>query len=124
MGTWQLLDYPEAREVHNAFAASLRHLLAGKPAYLLHDHVLFRLSMETEESGGVRRRYLLLEPVAAIGETGQRDLERMRLEAPFKSDGLLLPSYEDHEATAQISALLTERAGRAFLEDVHDRLHK
>ena len=125
MSKWQLLDYPNAREIGNPFAASLRQLLAGRPAYLLHDQVLFALTMETiAEKNDERRRFLLLEAVAAIGDAGQNDLARLRRGTPFRSDVIRLPRFPDPEATTQIGALLTERAGQAFLEEVHDRLHE
>lgn len=125
MGIWQLLDYPNARDTVDPFAASLRQLLAGRTAYLLHDQVLFALSMETtDEEGGEEWRFLVLEAVASIGEAGRSDLARLRLATAFRSKGVRLPRFPDPEATTQIRALLTEREGQAFLDEVHDRLHE
>lgn len=124
MGKWQLLDYPRGREVDNVPAAALRRLLAGEPAYLLHDQVLFAMRAETQDQGGVRERTLVLEAVAAIGDLGHWDLNALREREPLRSSALRLPSYEDAGATEQIAGLLTERAGQAFLDQVHDGLHK
>ena len=125
MGKWALLHYPEPREVADAIGAGVRRLLARKPVYLLHDQVVFALKMKTEDrAGGVRGRFLLLETIAAIGEAGQRDLEKLRLGGPLQSDALRLLAYEDAEATEQVDGLLTERAAEAFLDKVHDQLHK
>ena len=125
MGRWQLLEYPQGRVVDDVPAAALRHLLAGRPAYLLHDQVLFAMRMETQDQDdGIRERTLVLEAVAAIGDLGHSDLNALREKGPFRSSGLRLPSYEDAGATDQVAGLLTERAGQAFLEQVQDQLHK
>ncbi|HET6493968.1 MAG TPA: hypothetical protein VFH61_01205 [Thermoleophilia bacterium] len=125
MGKWQLLDYPQGRVVDDVPAAALRHLLASKPAYLLHDQVLFAMRMETQDQDdGVRERILVLEAVASIGDLGHWDLNALRERGPFRSSGLRLPSYEDAGATDQVAGLLTERAGQAFLDQVQDELHK
>ena len=125
MGKWQLLDYPRGRVLENVPAAALGRLLAGEPAYLLHDQVLFALHMETQDQDdGARERTLVLEAVAAIGDLGHWDLNALREKGPFRSNGLRLPSYEDPGATDQVAGLLTERAGQAFLDQVQDELHK
>jgi hypothetical protein len=125
MGKWQLLDYPRGRVLESVPAAAVGRLLAGEPAYLLHDQVLFALRMETQDQDdGVRERTLVLEAVAAIGDLGHWDLNALREKGPFRSSGLRLPSYDDPGATAQVAGLLTERAGQAFLDQVQDELHK
>lgn len=125
MGKWQLLDYPQGRVLENVPAAALRRLLTGRPAYLLHDQVLFAMRMETQDQDdGARERTLVLEAVAAIGDLGHWDLNALREKGPFRNSGLRLPSYEDAEATDQVAGLLTERAAQAFLDQVQDELHK
>ncbi|MEZ5124944.1 MAG: hypothetical protein R2826_01665 [Thermoleophilia bacterium] len=124
MGNWQLLDYPNGRTAQEAPSAAMRRLLAGQPAYLLHDQVVFALSMETREEDGVRERTLVLDAVAALGDLGHSDLTRMRERGPFRSNALRLPVFADAGATTQVAGLLTERAGQAFLDQVHDDLHK
>ena len=124
MGKWQLLDYPRGRQVEGVPAAALGRLLAGQSAYLLHDQVLFAVRMETQDQADARERTLVLEAVAAIGDLGHSDLNSLREKGPFKSSGLRLPSYEDPGATEQVAGLLTERMGQAFLDQVHDDLHK
>lgn len=125
MGRWQLLDYPQGRVVDDVPAAAVRHLLAGRPAYLLHDQVLFAMRMETlDQADGMRERGLVLEAVAAIGDLGHSDFNALREKGPFRSSSLRLPFYEDAGATDQVAGLLTERAGQAFLDQVQDELHK
>jgi hypothetical protein len=125
MGKWQLLDYPQRRVVDDVPAAAIRHLLADRPTYLLHDQVLFAMRMETQDQAdGTRERTLTLEAVAAIGDLGHWDFNALREKGPFRSSSLRLPWYEDAGATAQVAGLLTERAGQAFLDLVQDELHK
>ena len=124
MGKWQLLDYPRGREVEGVPAAALARLLAGQSAYLLHDQVLFAMRMEAQDQPSARECTLVLEAVAAIGDLGHSDLNALREKEPFSSSGLRLPSFEDPGATEQVAGLLTERAGQAFLDRVHDELHK
>jgi hypothetical protein len=124
MGKWQLLDYPERRITEDVPAAAMTSLLSGKPTYLLHDQVVFLLTMATQDAGGGRERTLALTPVAAIGDLGHSDLARLNERGPFRSTPLRLPVYGDAGATAQIAGLLTERAGQAFLDQVQDELHK
>ncbi len=124
MGKWQLLDYPQGRIVDDVPAAAVHRLLAGRPAYLLHDQVVFALTMETEQVVDVRERTLVLEAVAAIGDLGHADLGALRQKEPFRSTHLRLPSYPDAGATDQVAGILTERAAQAFLDQVQDELHK
>lgn len=124
MSKWQLLDYPERRVTEDAPGAALTSLLSGKPTYLLHDQVVFLLTMDTVDIAGVHERTLILAPIAAIGDLGHADLRRLRERGPFRSAPLRLPAYDDPGATAQIAGLLTERAGQAFLDQVQDELHK
>ncbi len=125
MGKWQLLDYPQERAVDNVPAAALRRLLTGKPAYLLHDQVVYLMCMETRDAGdGQRERTLMLDAVAALGDLGHSDLGVVRERGGFRSAPLRLPSFEDRGATEQVAGLLSERAGQAFLDHVHDELHK
>lgn len=124
MGKWQLLDYPERRITEDVPAAAMTSLLSGKATYLLHDQVVFLLTMETQDIGGGRERTLVLAPVASIGDLGHADLARLNERGPFRSAPLRLPVYNDAGATAQIAGLLTERAGQAFLDQVQDELHK
>lgn len=124
MGKWQLLDYPQERAVEDVPGAAIRRLLTGKPAYLLHDQVIYLMSMETHDQGGARERVLTLEAVAALGELGHSDLSVLRERGPFRSSPVRLPSFEDRGATEQLAGLLTERAGQAFLDQVHDDMHR
>jgi hypothetical protein len=124
MGRWQLLDYPWGRTVEEVPASAVRLLLAGKPAYLLHDQVVFALTMQTEQAPGGRERTLALEAVAALGELGHSDLAALREKEPFRSARLRLPSYPDAGATEQVAGILTERAAQAFLDQVQDDLHR
>lgn len=124
MGKWQLLDYPERRVTEDVPAAALTSLLSGKPVYLLHDQVVFLLTMDTVDIAGVRERTLILAPVASIGDLGHADLAHLTERGAFRSAPLRLPVYDDPGATAQIAGLLTERAGQAFLDQVQDELHK
>jgi hypothetical protein len=124
MGRWQLLDYPWGRTTDDVPAAAVRLLLAGKPAYLLHDQVVFALTMETEQAAGARERGLVLEAVAALGDIGHTDLAALREKEPFRSARLRLPSYADAGATEQVAGVLTERAAQAFLDQVQDELHR
>lgn len=123
MGKWQLLDYPQGRVLENVPAAAVHRLLAGRPAYLLHDQVVFTLTMETEQIADARERTLVLEAVAAIGEIGHHDLTALREKGRIRSTRLRLPRYPDAGATDQIAGLLTERAAQAFLDQFHEEMH-
>jgi hypothetical protein len=124
MGKWQLLDYPCGRVAEDVPGAALRQLLKGKPAYLLHGQVIYLMGMETRDGGGVRERTLTLEAIAALGELGHSDLAVLRERGPLQSAPLRLLSFEDRGATEQVDGLLSERAAQAFLDDVHEDLHK
>lgn len=125
MGKWQLLDYPQERTTTDVAGAAMRHLLAGKPAYLLHDQVVFTLTMETGAlPDGTRERVLVLEPSAGLGELGHEDLRRLKERGPFRSTAIRLPAFPDAAAADQVAGLLTERAGQAFLDQLHDEFHK
>ena len=125
MGKWQLLDYPCERVVEDVPGAALRRLLKGKPAYLLHGQVLYLMGMETRDGGGgVRERTLTLEAIAALGELGHSDLAVLRERGLLRSAPLRLLSFEDRGATEQVDGLLSERAAQAFLDEVHEELHK
>lgn len=125
MGKWQLLDYPYERTADDVPGAAMKRLLAGKPAYLLHDQVVYTMTMETVDlADGTRERVLVLEPSAALGELGHVDLASQKERGPFRSSVLRLPSFADSGASDQVAGLLTERAGQAFLDQLHDDLHR
>lgn len=125
MGKWQLLDYPHGREVNDVFTGAVRRLLADGRAYLLHDQVVFALTMDTQDQAdGDRERFLILQPVASLGEIGHWELGALSGEGPIRSSGLRLPVFDDIGASEQVAGLLTEREGQAFLEHVHDQFHK
>lgn len=120
MGKWQLLDYPNERTLEAVAASAVRRVLAGKPAYLLHDQVVYTMTMNDEtRPDGTRERTLVLQPSAAIG--GGEPLAEGK--KAFRSPVIVLPAFNDAGAGEQVAGLLTERAGQAFLDQVEEEIH-